>query len=323
MARRLLGIGIAAAFLVLFAYLPAAVALYLWTDEKGTIHITDYPKPGSRPADQEQLEAPAKAPVKKEAPSSGIKSGTSQTTAQPVQQTMPPSAPVPAATAAAAQDAKAGKPAGGAVPISIQQPKQTPISMPSKTIQPSPIPTQQPKQAAVSMPSNTVQPSPMPIQQLKQAPASAPLQAGQPAPPPASIPALKQEAPEAGALAALVAGFLTIFLIVLAGIYIFTCLCLFLIAKKLEVPTAWMAWIPILQVSPFLRSAGKPLWWFLLFFIPIVSLFVGVYLWMCIAENLGKNKMLGVLMILPIVNFIVMGMLAFSKKEGGMALSPA
>jgi hypothetical protein len=36
---------------------------------------------------------------------------------------------------------------------------------------------------------------------------------------------------------------------------------------------------------------------------------------MCITENLGKNKWLGLLMLLPVINFVFIGTLAFSKTE--------
>jgi hypothetical protein len=277
MTRRLL-FAAAFALIIFFSFLPVSFAIYQWVDEKGTIHITDYPKPGYRPAEQEQPDTAAPiAPVKKTPSAAEIRSKESRTTEQPA----------PAAAAPAVQDAKAGKTAGTTTFLPIQQLKQEKASPASK-----PIP-----------------------------PASSP-----------SIPGAKEELPQAAAsasgppadvAAALVAGFMSVFLFVLIGVYVYFSLCLFLIAKKLEIPTAWMAWIPILQVSPFLRSAGKPLWWFLLFFIPFVNAVVSVYLWMCIAGNLGKNKMLGLLMIIPIANFILMGMLAFSKKEDAMSASPA
>lgn len=118
-------------------------------------------------------------------------------------------------------------------------------------------------------------------------------------------------------LAAMVAGFMTVFLFIAVGLYIFFSLCMYLIAKKLNVAEAWAAWIPILQVWPFLSSAGKPCWWVIFLLIPFVNAIVGVYLWMCIAENLGRNKWLGLLMLLPIVNFVLMGVLAFTKEETG------
>ena len=36
---------------------------------------------------------------------------------------------------------------------------------------------------------------------------------------------------------------------------------------------------------------------------------------MCIVENLGRNKWLGLLILVPIVNLVYMGVLAFSKQE--------
>jgi len=129
--------------------------------------------------------------------------------------------------------------------------------------------------------------------------------------------------PAANIITALFAGFLTVILAVAIGAYIFAALCLYLIAKKLNVAEAWAAWVPILQVWPFLTSAGKPCWWVILLLIPLVNAFVGVYLWMCIAENLGRNKWLGLLMLLPIVNFILMGVFAFSKDGSAETAQPA
>ena len=114
---------------------------------------------------------------------------------------------------------------------------------------------------------------------------------------------------------ALMAGMGMVVLIVLAVLYIYSSLCLYLIAKKLNVEAAWTAWVPLLQVWAFLRSAGKSLAWILLLLVPLVNAIVGVYLWICITENLGKNKWLGLLMLLPVVNLIFLGMLAFSARE--------
>jgi hypothetical protein len=131
-------------------------------------------------------------------------------------------------------------------------------------------------------------------------------------------------------------------------LYIYFCLCLFFIAKKLNVPNPWIAWIPIIQVWTFVSSAGKPWWWILLLFSPILALFsfivppigaivtpvtimmvliVYIYLWICVTENLGRNKWLGLLMIVPIVQLVFLGVLAFSKTEQpgytGMGATPA
>jgi hypothetical protein len=113
----------------------------------------------------------------------------------------------------------------------------------------------------------------------------------------------------------LLTGFGMIFLILEIALYIYFCLCVFLIAKKLDVPAPWIAWIPLIQVWTIVSSAGKPWWWVFLLLVPIVNIIVGIYLWILITENLGRNKWLGLLMFVPIVNFVFLGILAFSKME--------
>ena len=111
-----------------------------------------------------------------------------------------------------------------------------------------------------------------------------------------------------------------IMLVIVLAVYIFCSLCLFLIAKKLNVSAPWTAWVPLVNLWTVVTAAGKPWWWILLMFIPIIGPFIGVYLWMCITENLGKNKWLGLLLLVPIAGFVWMGILAFSKSEstGGL-----
>jgi hypothetical protein len=125
----------------------------------------------------------------------------------------------------------------------------------------------------------------------------------------------------------LLTGFGMFFIVLEIALYIYFCLCMFLIAKKLDVPAPWIAWIPIIQIWTIVASAGKPWWWVLLLLVPIVNIVIGIYLWICITENLGRNKWLGLLMLVPIVNFVFLGILAFSKTEKlsytGMGATPA
>jgi hypothetical protein len=116
-------------------------------------------------------------------------------------------------------------------------------------------------------------------------------------------------------LTGLMAGLGMVFLVIGIAVYLYACLCIFIIAKKLDVPAPWTAWIPLVQLWTIVSSAGKPGWWVILFIVPIVGTIVYFYLWICITENLGKNKWLGLLMLLPVINLIFMGMLAFSKTE--------
>jgi hypothetical protein len=143
-----------------------------------------------------------------------------------------------------------------------------------------------------------------------------------PAPMPAPTSMLPTERPmrsktplPAAAMAMFAGGFMLVAILIGVAVYVYFSLCMYLIAKKLNVDVAWMSWVPILQAWPFISSAGKPCWWVLLFFIPLVNFVVYVYLWMCICENLGRSKWLGLLILVPIVNMVLPGVLAFSKKE--------
>jgi hypothetical protein len=99
-------------------------------------------------------------------------------------------------------------------------------------------------------------------------------------------------------------------------LYLFFSFCLYRIAKKLNVPAAWTAWIPIVQIWTIVACAGKPWWWILLLLIPIVNVIVVAYLWMCITENLGRDKWLGLISLIPVIGMIWIAVLAFSKSEG-------
>ncbi len=121
-------------------------------------------------------------------------------------------------------------------------------------------------------------------------------------------------------LTGLFAGFAMILLAISVAFYIYWCLCLFMIAGKLDVPSPWTAWIPFVQIWTFVTAAGKPWWWILLLFVPLLNIIVGIYLWVCITENLGRNKWLGLLTLVPLVNLVFIGVLAFARLEKRDAL---
>ena len=213
------------------------------------------------------------------------------------------------------------KPSGEQVP-----PKQKPPVPESKVVKPEvkvPVPVKQPSKEI--QPRKPEAPKVTP---KKKAPLPEPKKAEpqKKIEPPAGIPSLpkpKKGMPEAFPILAipmlmggLFAGFAMIFLAIYIALYVYGCLCLFLIAKKLNVPAPWTAWIPFVQVWTLVTSAGKPWWWILLLLIPVLNLIVLIYLWVCITEKLGRNKWLGLLILAPIVNLVFIGILAFSKTEG-------
>ena len=113
--------------------------------------------------------------------------------------------------------------------------------------------------------------------------------------------------------AAALAGTMLMFLlgVLLAG-YIYMALALQTIADKTSTPNPWLAWIPIANAILMLQIAKKPLWWFLLFLIPVVNIVIAILVWMGIAEARQKPNWWGILMIVPIANLVVPGYLAWA-----------
>jgi hypothetical protein len=123
----------------------------------------------------------------------------------------------------------------------------------------------------------------------------------------------------AGALA-LVGGFLLLIVVFFIAFYVYMALALQTIAKRTKTENGWLAWIPIANVYLMLKIGGlSPLWMLglLAVFIPFVgSLALGgcaIYWWWMISEARGKPGWWGILMIIPIVNFIIPGILAWGK----------
>ncbi len=96
-------------------------------------------------------------------------------------------------------------------------------------------------------------------------------------------------------------------------VYVYFAYAIMTLSDKTKTPHSWWAWVPILNALQLVKVAGKSYWWILLFFIPLVNLIFMVYVWMLIAERRGFEKWLGVLMIVPFVNFFVPGYLAFAE----------
>jgi hypothetical protein len=125
--------------------------------------------------------------------------------------------------------------------------------------------------------------------------------------------ALAQDSSSDGTMPALLAGGMLLFILVFAAaIYVYMALALSTIATKTHTENPWLAWIPIANIVLMLNIAKKPIWWIVLFFIPIVSIVMAIIVWMGIAEARGKPNWWGILLIVPIVNFIVPGYLAWA-----------
>jgi len=105
-----------------------------------------------------------------------------------------------------------------------------------------------------------------------------------------------------------------IFVALLFGLaaYVYMSLALQTIATKTNTANAWLAWIPIANLFLMLSIAKKPMWWFLLFLVPLVNVVIAIMVWMAMAEARGKPSWWGILTIVPVANLVVPGVLAWS-----------
>ncbi|MEM2956036.1 MAG: hypothetical protein QW041_00450 [Candidatus Pacearchaeota archaeon] len=121
-----------------------------------------------------------------------------------------------------------------------------------------------------------------------------------------------------GALAAMGLTIMILAAIVVIAIYVYTSLALMTIAKKTKTENAWLAWIPVVNIWLIIQIAEQP-WWqifaILLYFIPVIGgivfLAVMAFWFWKISERRSMPGWLGILMIIPIVNLIVLGILAW------------
>jgi len=114
----------------------------------------------------------------------------------------------------------------------------------------------------------------------------------------------------AGIIAALGA-FLIIFLLIFLAVYLFVGFCLMKIAEKTNTENGWWGFVPLLNILLLLNIAGKPLWWIVLFIVPLVNIIVIFLVMIGVAEARGKGALWGVITaIFPIVG---LPYLAFSE----------
>jgi len=69
-------------------------------------------------------------------------------------------------------------------------------------------------------------------------------------------------------------------LVIFLGLYVYMALALQPIANKTKTENSWLAWIPIVNIVLILNIAKKPIWWIILFFIPLVNIVKAIIVWM-------------------------------------------
>jgi hypothetical protein len=78
--------------------------------------------------------------------------------------------------------------------------------------------------------------------------------------------------------------------------------------------SGWASLIPIYNLYILLKIANKPGWWLILYFIPVVNLFVYIFFSGSIARMFGKSTFFGIIM-LAFFSFIGYPILAFGKSK--------
>jgi hypothetical protein len=121
---------------------------------------------------------------------------------------------------------------------------------------------------------------------------------------------------DSGTIAGILGGAIFIYLVILA-FYIF---CLWKIFEKANKP-GWAAIIPIYNSIIVLEIVGKPVWWIILLLIPIVNIFVGLYIAHLLSKSFGHD--IGFTLFLIFLGFIAIPVLAFgnSKYVGPVGLN--
>lgn len=97
--------------------------------------------------------------------------------------------------------------------------------------------------------------------------------------------------------------------------FVWISLCLYVIARKTNTDNPWLAWVPVGNIILACLIAGKPWWWGLLFFIPLLNVVLMVIVVWKIAERRGKPGWVAILMLVPVANLIVPGVLAFDDSR--------
>ncbi len=98
-----------------------------------------------------------------------------------------------------------------------------------------------------------------------------------------------------------------VFLVVYLAVIVLMIAGMWKMFEKANQP-GWGVLIPIYNVILLLRVAGKPLWWIILMFIPLISIIPLILIPVAIAKNFGKGGGFAVgLIFLPMIFYPILG----------------
>lgn len=102
-------------------------------------------------------------------------------------------------------------------------------------------------------------------------------------------------------------------------VYLYTAYCLREIARKQAYKRPWFAWVPILDVYMVCKLVGKGVFLTILCLLPFIDVIFLAILYVKLARLVHRNRWYGLLLFVPIVNFVVLWDLAFGLKRSWQA----
>jgi len=119
-----------------------------------------------------------------------------------------------------------------------------------------------------------------------------------------------------GSMDALGAGLGIFVWVIIAALYLYFAFTQYKIAQKCGChDSAWWSWIPIMNTFLLIKMARKEWWWFVLCLVPIVNIVAFAMLWIQAAKLAGHAPIWGFLVLVPGINFVAMGVMAFSGER--------
>jgi hypothetical protein len=101
--------------------------------------------------------------------------------------------------------------------------------------------------------------------------------------------------------------FMGAFMIIYFAIFLVVIISLWKLFEKAGKP-GWAAIIPIYNIIVLLEIVGKPIWWIFLLLIPLVNLFIGIYVVHLLSKSFGKDIVMTILLIfLPFIGYPMLG----------------
>ena len=77
----------------------------------------------------------------------------------------------------------------------------------------------------------------------------------------------------------------------------------------------WASLVPIYNLVLLCKIGGRPGWWAILFFIPVIWFVPAILIPLGMAKNFGKDVGFGIALLIPMINMIPLVMLAFGDAE--------